>query len=65
MGSKNFCFNNEVYINPILFIKNRGALRVPWISSIQVATDAQISSVSQLLLVVLCACFTTNKTVLY
>lgn len=54
-----------MYINTILLIKNREALRVPWISSIQVATDAQISSVSQLLLVVLCAYFTTNKTVLY
>lgn len=65
MGGKHFWFNNEIYINPILLIKNREALRVPWISSIQVATDAQISSVSQLLLVMLCACFTTNKTVLY
>lgn len=54
-----------MYINTILLIKNREALRVPWISCIQVATDAQISSVSQMLLVVLCVYFTTNKTVLY
>lgn len=25
MESKNFCFNNEIYINPILFIKKREA----------------------------------------
>ena len=65
MGSWYFCFNNEICINPILLIKSKEALRVPWISSIQVATAAQISSVSQLLIVVLCACFTTNKRALY